>query len=278
MQQQQMQEMLTAQNKAKESPKNPWQLPPPATPSTPGKEPLPGQSGPLAPSSGPLKTAQKPMTLRQTVAGTPPPRSTPMATPVQSQSRSVSGNTQQPSSFSKASPSGPQPTTQQTPSKASPQPTIQSIRHIPRPDPYSGSRSPSSSSLSLATILQQQQTEKDVILEAATAKPNLQDIQAEQVFQQWWDQESKRVQGLLDPDPQQRASKSGRGGKYSGTSGKSRKRGGNKTPTVPEGAAHASPVQMQAPSSGTHANSVGTNKGARRGGHGNRGKGRDKGQ
>lgn len=294
MQQQQMHEMLAAQHKANESPKNPWQLPPSATPSTHSKDPLPGQSGPLSPSSESSKVAQKPMTLRQTVAGTPPTRAKPMATPTQR--RSASGNAQQPSSSSKSSPSNSQTTTQQTPSKAPSQPPIQSIRHIPRSDPYTGSRSPSGSSLSLATILQQQQTEKDVIREAANAKHNLQDIQAEQEFQQWWDQESKRVQGLLDPDPtQQRSGKTGRGGKVSGSSGKSRKRSGNKGPTATDGAgegqkqissqdvlsqknAHSSTTQMQGPTSGNHANSTGASKGARRGGHGHRGRGREKGQ
>lgn len=302
MQQQQMQEKLAAQQKAKEAPKNPWQLPPPATPSTPGKDPLPGQSGSSTPpTSEPSKTAQKPMTLRQTVAGTPPPRSKPIATPIQSQNQSASGSTQ-PSSFPNPSPSGP-PTPshhhQQALPKTTSQPTIQSIRHIPRPDPsMPSSRSPSGGSLSLATILQQQQTEKDVIREAATAKHNLQDIQAEQEFQQWWDQESKRVQGLLDPEPDQsRGEKGGRGGKAAGAPGRSRKRGGKKGST-PDGAQGqkgspgpnaasaqskknknpSSAMQSEGRSSGNHVDATGASRTPRRGGHGYRGKGRDKGQ
>ncbi|KAL8832933.1 MAG: hypothetical protein Q9170_004636, partial [Blastenia crenularia] len=46
--------------------------------------------------------------------------------------------------------------------------------------------------LSMAEILSQQQTEKDFIREAA-AKRSLQEIQEEQAFQEWWDQESKKA-------------------------------------------------------------------------------------
>lgn len=292
MQQQQMQDRLAAEERVKEAAKNPWQLPPPATPSKPDKDPLPGQSRLSSPE--PAKAAQKPsMTMRQTVAGTPPPK--PMATPGQSQSRSVSAN-MQPSSLSKPSPSGPPTPSQQTLPKASPQPAIQSVRHIPRPEPYpSGFHSPSSGSLSLAAILQQQQIEKDVIREAATAKHNLEEIQAEQEFQAWWDQESKRVQGLLDPEPeQQRNGKAGRAGKASGTSGTPRKRRGNINAGDGGGAQaqkQAAPAPAPAPSTpkktvnapaqprnsaGSQTPNDSASKNARRGGHGNRGKGKEK--
>lgn len=294
-QQQQMQEKLAAQQKAKDGPRNPWQLPPPNAPSTPGKDPLPGQSSPMTPGSEPAKAAQRPaMTMRQTVAGTPPPQSHRDATPVQTQSRSVSAKMPQPSPFSKSSPSGAPTPSQQSLPKTSPQPAIQSVRHIPRPNAQS--RSASQGSSSLASILHQQQTEKDEIREAATAKHNLQEIQAEQEFQQWWDQESKRVQGLLDTDDQPREGKSSRGGKSSNASGSSRKRRGNKAPTGPDNSApggqnlstsqgHATPkkktagrdpVQPPATPPSTQAN-AGTSRGSRRGGHGNqRGKGRER--
>ncbi|KAJ5302984.1 hypothetical protein N7476_009783 [Penicillium atrosanguineum] len=294
MQQQQLQDKLAAEEKAKEAAKNPWALPSPATPSKPAKDPLPGQNRLSSPE--PSKTAQKPsMTMRQTVAGTPPPK--PMATPIPSQGRNVSSS-MQPSSFSKPSPSGPPTPAQQALPKASPQPAIQSVRHIPRPEPYlSGFNSPSSGSLSLATILQQQQIEKDVIREAATAKHNLQEIQAEQEFQAWWDQESRRVQGLLDPEPAQQPNGKGeRGGKPSGTSGTPRKRGGKKNAADGAGSqAHKQSIPSPAPAPAsapsilkksaniptqprnTHNQSPngGANKGPRRG-HGNRSKGKDK--
>ncbi|CAP80715.1 Pc12g10880 [Penicillium rubens Wisconsin 54-1255] len=209
-QQQQMQEQLAAEQKAKDARQNPWQKPATSSPaSLPRLDPLPGQS---APASEAVKSTQQSMTMRQTVAGTPPPNSKPVATPVQTQRRSVSGNPQ-PSPLSKP---------------ISPQPAIQSIRHIPRPD-LSASRSPSSGSYSLSTILLQQQTEKEAIREAATAKHKMHEIQAEQEFQQWWDQESKRVQGLVDPEPNEpRSGKDGRGGKAPGAAGGQRKRRGNK--------------------------------------------------
>lgn len=267
LQQQQMQEKLVLQQKPKEAPRNPWQLPAAAAPATPAKpDPLPGQTGPRSPRSEPAKAPQKPaMTLRQTVAGTPPPQTKPEPTPVQTQRPSDSGNAQ-PSSLPKASTSGP------SPNNAFPQPTIQSIRHIPRPDPY---QYPNSSSLSLATILMQQQTEKDEIREKATAKHNLQDIQAEQEFQEWWEQESRRVQGLVSESNPQRSGKGGgRGG--------SRKRRGNKPaePVAPGAApAPATPTKniahVPAQSPKTPSGTINSAHGGR---HGNqRGRGRDRG-
>ncbi|GAB7349268.1 hypothetical protein MBLNU459_g8416t1 [Dothideomycetes sp. NU459] len=64
-------------------------------------------------------------------------------------------------------------------------PSIQSIRHQPRPvEP--------SLQLNMSEILSQQQAEKDILREAAAAR-SLQDIQAEQEFQEWWDKESARL-------------------------------------------------------------------------------------
>ncbi|KAJ5959643.1 uncharacterized protein N7479_006793 [Penicillium vulpinum] len=223
LQQQQIQEQLAAQQKAKDAPQNPWQKPATSSPASLRQlDPLPGQS---APASETIKSPQRPMTMRQTVAGTPPPKPKPVATPVQTQHRSVSGNPR-PSPHSKPSTPGPS-TSAHNNKPTSPQPAIQSIRHIPRPD-LTGSRSPSSGSYSLSTILLQQQTEKEAIREAATAKHKMQEIQAEQEFQQWWEQESKRVQGLVDPEPNEPSGKGGRGGKSPGVAGGPRKRRGNK--------------------------------------------------
>lgn len=47
--------------------------------------------------------------------------------------------------------------------------------------------------LSMSEIVAQQQIEKDIVKEAV-AKRNLQEIQAEQEFQEWWNKESARVQ------------------------------------------------------------------------------------
>lgn len=223
LQQQQLQERLAAEQKAKEAPQNPWKLPPP-----PANKPEPSlgmnEQGPQ-----PMRTPQRPaMTLRQTVAGTPPPPK-PSAAPVQTQSRSVSANIPTPSPLKSSTASGPSaapvPFAPSPSNNTQPQlPAIQSVRHIPRPEPYQTSfHSPSSSSLSLAAILMQQQTEKDEIREAATAKHNLQDIQLEQEFQEWWDKESRRVQGLPDPDEPETSStpqegRGSRGGRGKGSS------------------------------------------------------------
>lgn len=70
-----------------------------------------------------------------------------------------------------------------------PIPTPRSVRHIPLPQ-----HSPTSPSqnLSMMEILSLQEAEKTSIRDAA-AKRSLQEIQAEQEFQAWWDEESKRV-------------------------------------------------------------------------------------
>jgi hypothetical protein len=70
-----------------------------------------------------------------------------------------------------------------------PIPTPHSVRHIPLP-----SHSPLSPSqhLSMEEILSLQEAEKVSIRDAA-AKRSLQEIQQEQEFQEWWDQESKRA-------------------------------------------------------------------------------------
>jgi hypothetical protein len=74
----------------------------------------------------------------------------------------------------------------------------------------------------MSEIVAQQQLEKDVVKEAV-AKRDLQDIQAEQEFEEWWTRESARVQEAEKRDAAA-ASKSskkhrGRGGR-GGRSGK----------------------------------------------------------
>lgn len=232
LQQQQMQERLAAEQKAKEAAQNPWKLP-----SAPANKPDPplGMNGQ---GPQPMKTPQRPaMTLRQTVAGTAPPSK--LSAPVQTQSRSVSANVPTPSPLKSSAASG--PSTTPIPFAPSPSnntqpqpPAIQSVRHIPRPEPYQTSfHTPSANSLSLAAILMQQQTEKDEIHEAATAKHNLQEIQAEQEFQEWWDKESRRVQGLPDPEQPESSSavqegKDTRGGRGKGSSRNSNSNNNNK--------------------------------------------------
>lgn len=69
-----------------------------------------------------------------------------------------------------------------------------SIRHIPPvtlPEEFVQA--------SMADILAQQQTEKHA-LRAATAKRSLQEIQAEQAFQEWWDQEEAATKARMESD------------------------------------------------------------------------------
>ncbi|RHZ58515.1 BTB domain and ankyrin repeat protein [Aspergillus thermomutatus] len=298
IQQQQLQEKLAAQEKAKEAPQNPWKLSTPV--KTPDKRGAPlGSHRNDGESSQPSKFVQKPsMTLRQTVAGTPPPRPTPSTTPAPSQGRSVSGGPQPVMKPSAQGPSATGPSTSPN-GLASASPPIKSIRHIPRPEPYQTSfHSPSPNSLSLAAILMQQQTEKDELREAATAKHNLQDIQLEQEFQEWWDKESRRVQGIPEPDSTTAANqkdsegKSGRGGRGRGSSNR-KKRGKG-----PEDAAGASGLtqqlsqakgqngqkisdsrrdNLQPETNGNHASAAGSNsRRGGRGGHRWKGKERDR--
>jgi len=65
-------------------------------------------------------------------------------------------------------------------------PSIRSVRYAPP------AAAEASLQLPMADILALQQTEKDVIKEAV-AKRSLQEIQEEQAFQEWWDQESRKV-------------------------------------------------------------------------------------
>ncbi|KAL4909175.1 hypothetical protein BDW74DRAFT_187478 [Aspergillus multicolor] len=223
MQQQQLQEMAAAQLKAKEAAQSPWKIPSPAPAVPIGTPPNTKTNGDDIPSPTPSRVAQRPgMTLRQTVAGAPSPKhgSPANPTPTPSKGRSVSATT---TPINAKPLSNPRPSEVAAPS-TSPidQPSIKSVRHIPRPEPYQTAfHTDSPVSLSLATILMQQQTEKDEIREAATAKHNLQDIQAEQAFQEWWDKESRRVQGIPEPEAEdepsqaERSSRGGRGGRGS---------------------------------------------------------------
>lgn len=108
---------------------------------------------------------------------------------------------------------------------------IKSIRHIPTPlEPEP------SLQLSMADILSQQQTEKDIIKEAV-AKRSLQEIQEEQAFQEWWDKEEAATRAQLagaeaDAAARGRGARTVRGGRARGKAvrgasrGKGRGRGG----------------------------------------------------
>ena len=182
---------------------------PKAVPQVPARpEPTPGPSGPawqivsaqktatlkdvlssesskatVKPST-PRATSTPQLTMRQTVANTKPD------SPAQ---KSVIGpgdiSALQQRSVSDSKPLAPPSSEQARPRQASQpsnsKPISQSIRHQPPSEQTLG--------LSMSEIVAQQQFEKDVVKEAV-AKRDLQDIQAEQEFEEWWNRESARVQ------------------------------------------------------------------------------------
>ena len=93
--------------------------------------------------------------------------------------------------------------------------------------------------LSMADILAQQQTEKDILKEAVT-KRSLLDIQEEQAFQEWWDQEEKATRERMEAEEAAKGRKEG-----------SRGRGGRRRGKARQGAASG-----DGPSSFTHRGKV----------------------
>ncbi|RYP34112.1 hypothetical protein DL767_004447 [Monosporascus sp. MG133] len=82
------------------------------------------------------------------------------------------------------------------------------IKRPPKPEPEIG--------LGLADIIGQQQREQQSVREAV-AKRSLQEIQQEQAFQEWWDQESRRMQ---EEEARRVAREKGRGEKKEGSGGR----------------------------------------------------------
>ncbi|MCJ1392894.1 hypothetical protein MMC18_005766 [Xylographa bjoerkii] len=193
---------------------------------------------PIDSPSGKGRNASNPsLTLRQTVPGTSITAATISARQGDSQPTVTQRSISSPSvavarqmSISPKQAARPFPRALQTPNSAGPlsSPTIaiKSIRHNPTPvEP--------SLQLSMADILSQQQTEKDVIKEAA-AKRSLQEIQEEQAFQEWWNQEEAATRARLIEEEaavktasgnNSRGGKSGRGGRGRGRGGLTRGRG-----------------------------------------------------
>ena len=88
--------------------------------------------------------------------------------------------------------------------------------------------------LSMADILAQQQTEKDVLRELTTARRSLREIQEEQVFQEWWEQEEAATKARMEaeeddpPMKESEAGRSGRGGRKGRGGGRGRGRGSSR--------------------------------------------------
>ena len=159
-----------------------------------------------------------PMTLRQTVAGRP-------SQTQRSESDRALHSTSIPGNQSKTQ--GPPPTRPSTSSSravsasavGSPKsPTIQSIRHLPQ------SSAEPSLQLSMTDILSQQQTEKQIIKDAS-AKRSLQEIQQEQAFQEWWDQESAKMKMEAEEEEKSTTRRDRRGNSRNAEGGDKRREG-----------------------------------------------------
>jgi len=173
----------------------------------------------------PARTNSTPqLTMRQTVANakghnSPKPATGPAGQPP---SRSVSESKPVPSREHAS------PVPRPAPQASNSRPIPQSIRHQPVVDLDFG--------LTMTEILEQQQLEKRLIKEAV-AKRDLQEIQAEQEFQEWWEKESARVQEAEQRDlaaatsASKSSSKKGRGRgagrSKSGKGGAAQPAGGN---------------------------------------------------
>ena len=198
------------------TPVSPWQIAS-RGPKVSLKDVLGRESVSSPPAKPSVARTPSPMTLRQTVSGKAPARRAvtgPAQSPLHTQKRSLS------------TPNVPKPAAQTPPQpsrSSSNQTPIQLIRHTaPSVEP--------TLQLSMADILSQQQTEKEIIKEAA-AKRSLQEIQEEQAFQEWWDEESRKVRAEEQEVAAKPATRGGQGarGKVRGGNrdrGRGRGRGG----------------------------------------------------
>lgn len=154
------------------------------------------------------------LTMRQTVANSGPLSRQKTPQPPQ-QTRSVSNP-------SDSTPQRPGSSSASAVSTTKPIPTLHSIRHAPPPAHTHSPTSPTQH-LSIPTILSQQQAEKDVIRDAV-AKRSLHEIQQEQEFQEWWDQESQRV--MQEEEVRKRAEAREKTGRGRGRGSRGGRRGG----------------------------------------------------
>ncbi|RYO92369.1 hypothetical protein DL766_000337 [Monosporascus sp. MC13-8B] len=128
------------------------------------------------------------------------------------------------------------------------------IKRPPKPEPEMG--------LGLADIIGQQQREQQSVREAV-AKRSLQEIQQEQAFQEWWDQESRRMQ---EEEARRVAREKGRGEKKEGGSGRRGRSNKSKSSNTRGGGAGSN--NAEASSANVPANAPAGGRGRRRGNRG----------
>lgn len=196
--------------KTAEISKSPWQV------ASPGrkvslKDVLESNSSSTSPSNqrNTTRTASSSnLTLRQTMPG----NSTPTRKTVSEGEASPAFSarvTSSPGVSTSIDTTSPSPTIPRRPMSQISHSTTSSHTDPIRPPPLPAEPS---LQLTMAEILAQQQTEKDIIKETLT-KRSLQEIQEEQAFQEWWDQESRKVMqeaGQLQ-HPKRGATAGGRG-------------------------------------------------------------------
>ncbi|KAK2740518.1 hypothetical protein FQN55_008861 [Onygenales sp. PD_40] len=234
LQQQQAQELLAEQEAAKsKASASPWKIvgntpPTPMVARVDGKQPQQQQQQQQQTRrnvSMPIRAPSKAsMTLRQTVAGGSPSPSPQNDTPSKREESRTVSTPIKPSPRPPTNTDYPRAPHQQPPPHHFPStPTPARTIHHPRP---SYTSSPPPTHFSLASILHEQQSEKDEIREAATAKHKLQDIQLEQEFQEWWDQESRRVREEAEAEAEAANANANSSGARRGGGGRGRGRGG----------------------------------------------------
>ena len=201
---------------------SPWQIAP-AGPTVSLTEMLSRPHETRSPSPSANKARRSPsLTLRQTVPGNianqrkasadaPKPTASPQ--PKRSVSQPITSSISSSTTLTR-----PPAATSSSSSTLTPR----SIRHT------TSTPAEPSLQLSLADILQQQQSEKDILKEAV-AKRSLAEIQEEQAFQEWWDQEEKATKARMEAEEAAAAAKSKpeRGNKRGGSG--SAGRGGSKS-------------------------------------------------
>jgi hypothetical protein len=178
------------------------------------KEVSPAPAQPTKPTQRAASTPH--LTMRQTVANPKPSPShmnpKPIASPSSQHQQSPRHNTL---ANNKAVP---RPASQQQQQQNFDFPSIaQSIRHSPAPvEP--------SLQLSIADIVEQERLQKELLKEAV-AKRDLGEIQAEQEFAEWWEKESRRVQGYEDEPEEAAKGDAAKGGAKKGPRRKPRGEG-----------------------------------------------------
>lgn len=191
---------VVAPTPSETTPVSPWQMTSPGTKIS-LQQVIETDSQGVSPSSNRRKSSRvssnPSLTLRQTVSGNSPSLQKSFGVIDESQGSAsllrpnslLPGSDSRPVSTSHSSRSVSYPSTVPSSTPSNP---VQSIRHQPSSAAAMAAAEPSLQ-LSMADILALQQTEKDFRKELVATKRSLQEIQEEQAFQEWWDQESRKV-------------------------------------------------------------------------------------